>query len=354
MTKSALITGVTGQDGAYLARFLLANGYDVYGTFRRSSSPNFWRLQHLGILDRIKLIPVELIDSGSIIDALKIAKPSEFYHLAAQSFVGISFEQPVGTGTITGLAVTRVLEAIRHFDPEIRFYQASSSELYGQNHTESQNEMSATYPVSPYAAGKLYGQWITKIYREAYDIFACCGILFNHESPIRGLEFVTRKISNAVAKISLGISDRLELGNIDSVRDWGYAPEYVEAMWAMLQQDKPDDFVIATNESHSVREFAQHAFELVGLDWKQYVVTSDDLLRPIEVPYLRGDYTKAKSTFGWEPKIHFRSLVKLMVKEDVDRWTRWKNGEHFPWDAANYHSEAIILSGKPGTRRNVS
>ncbi|RJS84623.1 GDP-mannose 4,6-dehydratase, partial [Methanophagales archaeon] len=289
----ALITGITGQDGAYLAKFLLEKDYEVYGTYRRLSTPNFWRLQYLDIFEKINLIPVDLVDAGSIAEAVQISKPDEIYHLAAQSFVAASFEQPIGSGEITGLGVPRVLEAIRQINPEIKFYQASTSELYGKGHSSSLTENSPFQPASPYAAAKLYGYWLTRLYREGYHFFACNGILFNHESPLRGLEFVTRKITNAVAKIALGIEKDLRLGNLDAKRDWGYAPEYVESMWLMLQQKEPDDYVIATNESHSVREFAEKAFDVVGLDWQEYIKVDKRFLRPLDVNYLQGDYSKA-------------------------------------------------------------
>ena len=255
--KKALITGITGQDGAYLAKFLLDKGYVVYGTYRRLSTPNFWRLQYLDIFEKVNLIPADLVDAGSMVEAVEISEPDEIYHLAAQSFVGASYEQPIGTGEITGLGVTRLLEAVRQINPEIKFYQASTSELYGRGHSSSLTENSPFQPASPYSAAKLYGYWLTRLYREGYNIFACNGILFNHESPLRGLEFVTRKISNAVAKISLGIERELYLGNLEAKRDWSYAPEYVESMWLILQQKEPDDYVIATNEAQSVREFTE-------------------------------------------------------------------------------------------------
>ncbi|MCD6092551.1 MAG: GDP-mannose 4,6-dehydratase [Candidatus Aenigmarchaeota archaeon] len=342
--KRALITGVTGQDGSYLAKFLLDKGYEVYGTYRRVSTPNFWRLQCLGIFHEIRLIPIELVDSGSVVEAIKVSNPDEVYHLAAQSFVGASFEQPVGTGNITGLGVARVLEAIRQINPEIKFYQASTSELYGNGNSDSQNENTPFRPTSPYAVAKLYGYWITKIYRQGYKIFACNGILFNHESPLRGLEFVTRKISNAVAKISLGLEKELILGNLEAKRDWGYAPEYVESMWLILQQDEPDDYVIATNEAHSVREFCEKAFDVVGLDWQKYVKVDKRFFRPLDTNYLRGDYSKAKQKLNWEPRTKFDDLVKIMVDEDLKKWQRWQNGERFPWDAPNYPGEADILT----------
>ena len=342
--KKALITGITGQDGAYLAKFLLDKGYKVFGTYRRLSTPNFWRLQYLDIFERVNLIPADLVDAGSIVEAVKISEPDEIYHLAAQSFVGASFEQPIGTGEITGLGVARVLEAIRQINPRIKFYQASTSELYGQGHSSSLNENSPFQPASPYAAAKLYGYWLTRQYREGYGIFACNGILFNHESPLRGLEFVTRKISNAVAKIALGIEKELRLGNLEAKRDWGYAPDYVESMWLMLQQDEPDDYVIATNEAHSVREFTEKAFDIVSLDWQEYVRIDKKFLRPLDVNFLQGDYSKAKQKLGWEPRVKFDELVKIMVREDLNRWERWLNGERFPWDAPNYPSEDKIIS----------
>ena len=345
--KSALITGITGQDGAYLAKFLLDKGYEVYGTYRRISTPNFWRLQYLDIFGRVNLIPADLVDAGSMVEAVKISEPDEIYHLAAQSFVVASFEQPIGTGEVTGLGVTRVLEAIRQINPEIKFYQASTSELYGKGHSSNLAETTPFQPSSPYAAAKLYGYWLTRQYREGYNIFACNGILFNHESPLRGLEFVTRKISNSVAKISLGLEKELYLGNLEAKRDWGYAPDYVESMWLMLQQKEPDDYVIATNEAHSVRDFAEKAFDVVGLDWQKYVKADDKrFLRPLDVNFLQGAYSKAKKKLGWEPKVKFNKLVKIMVKEDLSRWERWQNGngERFPWDAPNYPSEVKIIT----------
>jgi len=336
--KRALITGVTGQDGAYLSRFLLEKDYDVYGTFRRISTPNFWRLQSLNIIDKINLIPIDLIDGGSIFESVGVSKPNEIYNLAAQSFVGGSFEYPEATADISGLAVTRFLEAIRQLNPKIRFYQASTSELYGTNDNSGkpQNEETKFMPASPYAAAKLYAFWMTKIYREAHDIFACNGILFNHESPNRGLDFVTRKISNSVARIKLGLQDKLEMGNIHSKRDWGYAPDYVKSMWLMLQQEKPDDYVIATNETYSVKEFLEEAFSHVDLDWEKYVQTEKGLFRPLDVNFLQGDYSKAEKQLGWKPQIKFKELVKIMVDEDIKRWKGWGEGKRFPWDAPNH------------------
>jgi GDPmannose 4,6-dehydratase len=348
VNKKVLITGISGQDGAYLAKFLLEKGYEVYGTYRRLSTPNFWRLEHLGIFDKVNLIPVELSDTGSIVEALKISEPDEVYHLAAQSFVEASFETPVATGDITGLATTRILEAIRQVCSDVKFYNATTSEMFGKtgllNGGRPLNENDVLRPMSPYAAAKLYGYWITRIYHEGYGLFAVNGILFNHESPLRGLEFITRKVSNEVAKIYLGLSRELRLGNLDAKRDWGYAPEYVESMWLMLQQKEPDEYVVATGEAHSVRELVEKAFEVVGLDWQEYVKVDKRFLRPLDVPCLVGDYSKAKEKLGWEPRTKFDKLVELMVKEDVSRWERWLKGERFPWDAPNYPSENNILT----------
>lgn len=345
--KKALVTGITGQDSAYLSNFLLDNGYEVYGTYRRLSTPNFWRLEYLGIFDKVNLVPVDLSDAGSLIEALKISKPDEVYHLAAQSFVEASFETPVATGDVTGLATTRILEALRQNCNDVRFYFAATSEMFGksgQTINRSLREGDPFQSMSPYSAAKLYGYWITRIYREGYDMFAVNGILFNHESPLRGLEFVTRKVTNEVAKISLGLSKKLKLGNLDAKRDWGYAPEYVESMWLMLQQKKSEDYVIATGEAHSVRELVQEAFDVVGLNWEEYVEVDKRFLRPLDVPSLTGDYSKAERTLGWKPKTKFNNLVKIMVKEEVSRWERWLNGERFPWDAPNYPSENRILT----------
>lgn len=344
--KRALITGITGQDGAYLAKFLLGKGYQVFGVYRRLSTPNFWRLQYLDIFDKVNILPGDLLDSASLAEAIKISQPGEIYHLAAQSFVGASFEQPISTGEITGLGVTRILEAIRELDPKIRFYQASTSELFGRGNKRKQTENTPFRPASPYSAAKIYGYWITRIYREGYGIFACNGILFNHESPLRGLEFVTRKISNAVAKIALGLEKELRLGNLEAKRDWGYAPEYVETMWLMLQSDEPDDYIVATNEAHSVLEFVERAFAIASLDWEKYVRVDERFLRPLDVNFLQGDYSKAKEKLGWEPREKFERLVEIMVKADINRWQRWLKGERFPWDAPNYPSEDTILSRK--------
>ena len=342
--KRALITGITGQDGAYLAQFLLDKGYRVYGTYRRISTPNFWRLQYLDIFDKVNLIPADLLDTSSIVEAVKVSQPDEIYHLAAQSFVFASFEQPVGAGEITGLGVTRILEVIREINPKIRFYQASTSELYGRGNIVPQTEGTPFQPSSPYAAAKLYGHWVTRIYREGYGIFACNGILFNHESPLRGLEFVTRKISNAVAKIALGVDNKLRLGNLEAKRDWGYAPEYVKSMWLILQQDEPDDYVIATGQTHSVREFVEKAFTVAGLDWQKHTKVDKRFLRPLDVDFLQGDYSRAKKKLGWRPQVKFDKLAEIMVGEDLSRWQRWLKGERFPWDAPNYPGEDRIIS----------
>ena len=344
--KKALITGITGQDGAYLAEFLLDKGYRVYGTYRRLSTPNFWRLQYLNIFEKIELLPCDLLDSFSIIETLRISKPDEIYNLAAQSFVGASFEQPIASGEITGLGVTKLLEAIRLISPEVRFYQASTSEMFGDNVFPYQDENTAFAPSSPYAAAKLYAHQMVDIYRKAYHIFAGSGILFNHESPLRGLEFVTRKITNAVAKIKLGLETTIELGNLDSRRDWGYAPEYVKAMWLILQHDQPDDFVVATNKTHSIREFLEVAFKRAGLDWENHVIVEEKYKRPLDVFFLKGDYSKSKRILKWEPETDFETLVNLMVDKDLERWSNWVGGKHFPWDAWNYPNEKKILSRK--------
>ncbi len=316
--KKALITGITGQDGSYLAELLLKKGYDVYGLTRRTSTVNNERIAH--IEDKVTLIPGDLLDQSSLSSALVETEPDEVYHLAAQSFVKTSWNQPVLTGEFTGLGVTRMLEAIRVVNPKIRFYQASSSEMFGKVTETPQKETTRFYPRSPYGVAKVYGHYITVNYRESYGLYACSGILFNHESPRRGLEFVTRKISHGVARISLGKQKKLELGNLDAKRDWGFAGDYVDAMWRMLQQDKADDYVIATGEMHSVREFLDLAFQCVGIDdWKEYVITDKpEYNRPAEVDYLIGDYTKAKQKLGWEPKTSFKDLVEIMVHADIE------------------------------------
>ena len=316
MTKRALITGITGQDGSYLAELLLEKDYEVLGMVRRSSTVNFERIAHLQ--DKITFVPGDLLDEISMIHILRQYRPQEVYNLAAQSFVQTSFGQPVLTGETTALGVTRLLDAIRLVDPEIRFYQASSSEMFGKVKEVPQTEDTPFHPRSPYGVAKVYGHWITLNYRESYDLHATSGILFNHESPRRGLEFVTRKISHTVAQIKLGKADELRLGNLDAQRDWGYAGDYVEAMWLMRQQDTPEDFVICTGETHSVREFCEVAFGHVGLNWEDYVVIDEAFMRPAEVDLLVGDAAKAKELLGWEPNTTFEDLVTMMVDADID------------------------------------
>jgi GDPmannose 4,6-dehydratase len=317
--KRALITGITGQDGSYLAELLLSKGYKVFGTVRRLSTPNIENIRH--IQDEVELLSADLLDQSSIAQAISKAEPDEFYNLAAQSFVKASFDQPVLTGEFTGIGVTRVLEAIRTVNKNIKFYQASSSEMFGKVTETPQKETTRFHPRSPYGVAKVYGHYITLNYRESYDMFACSGILFNHESPRRGIEFVTRKITNAVARIKLGKQEKLELGNMDAKRDWGFAGDYVEAMHLMLQEEKPDDYVIATGETHSVEEFAELAFEAAEIsDWKKYIVSDNpDFLRPAEVDYLIGDASKAEKALGWKPKTSFKELVSMMVNADLER-----------------------------------
>jgi GDPmannose 4,6-dehydratase len=323
---TALVTGVTGQDGSYLAEFLLEKGYDVIGMVRRTSTINFDRIRH--IQDRINIVQGDLLDQVSLINILQDHRPDEVYNLAAQSFVPTSFTQPVLTGEFTAIGVTRMLDAIRIVDRHIRFYQASSSEMFGKVQETPQRESTPFYPRSPYGAAKVYGHWITVNYRESYNLFACSGILFNHESPRRGLEFVTHKISNAAARIKLGLQDELLLGNMDAQRDWGYAPDYVRAMWLMLQQDHPDDYVVATGETHSVREFCQAAFACVDLDWEQYVKVDPKFYRPAEVDLLVGDAGKAHRVLGWQPSVTFKDLVQIMVEADLARLRQ--QGNHTP------------------------
>jgi GDPmannose 4,6-dehydratase len=345
-SKKALISGVTGQDGAYLAKLLLSKGYKVFGTFRRTSTPNFWRLQYADVYSKIHLIPADLTDMGSLINAMKISDPDEVYNMAAMSFVRTAFEQPVGNSHSTGTAVTRFLESIKAINPNVKFYQASSSEMFGNSNTQTQNEQTSFAPASPYGAAKLYAHWITKVYQEAYDMFAVSGILFNHESPIRGLEFVTRKITNAAVQIKLGLKKDISVGNLESKRDWGYAPEYMEAIYLMMQQDKPETYVISTNEAHSVEELAKVSFEVLDLDWKDYVKTDKKYHRPLDINLLKGDYSKAKNDLGWEPKTKFHELIKLMVDEDLKRWEMFLDGKVFPWDAPLYPNEMNILQKK--------
>ncbi len=316
--RTALITGITGQDGSYLAELLLEKGYKVYGMVRRSSTETFERIQHL--MGAIHLVQADLLDQLSIINLIKAIQPAEVYNLAAQSFVPTSFDQPVLTGEYTALGVTRMLEAIKLIDRKIRFYQASSSEMFGHAPCTPQTPKTPFYPRSPYGVAKLYGHWITINYRESYNLFAVSGILFNHESPRRGKEFVTRKITDAVAKIKLGFASHLKLGNLHAKRDWGFAGDYVDAMWRMLQQTKPEDFIVATGHTHTVGEFAASAFRHAGLDWKKHVMIDKSLYRPAEVHVLRGDASLAARKLKWKPRVSFQELVAMMVDEDLKRW----------------------------------
>ena len=313
--KRALITGITGQDGSYLAEFLLDQGYKVIGMVRRTSTINFSRIQHFQ--DRVELVSGDLLDQGSLITTISDWHPHEVYNLAAQSFVPASWRQPVFTGNVTALGVTRMLEAIRTVDPEIRFYQASSSEMFGKVREVPQTEDTPFYPRSPYGVAKVYGHWITVNYRESYNLYACSGILFNHESPRRGMEFVTRKVTHGVARIKLGLEDQLALGNLDSKRDWGFAGDYVRAMWLMLQQPNPDDYVVGTGRTHSVQELCEAAFSHAGLDWHDYVVQDPRFMRPAEVDLLVSNPAKAKAALQWEPKVSFEELVRMMVDADI-------------------------------------
>jgi GDPmannose 4,6-dehydratase len=346
MSKRALVTGITGQDGAYLTALLLEKGYEVFGGYRRLSTPNFWRLQSLGVFDKVSLIPIDLADTTSIMEAIKVTEPDEIYNLAAQSFVEASFEQPVATANVSGVAVTRFLEAVRQIKPGTKFYQASSSEMFGLtgNSNKALSEKDILNPASPYAAAKVYAHSLTTIYRSAYGMITCSGILFNHESPLRGMEFVTRKISNGVAKIKLALDKELVLGNLETRRDWGYAPEYVEAMWLMLQQHEPNDYVVATGRACRVKDFAEKAFNAVGLDWQNYVRTDQRYLRPLDVECLIGDASKAQAELGWSQKTDVEKLVEIMVKTDLERWQDWLAGKRFAWDAPNYPSELRILT----------
>lgn len=312
----ALITGITGQDGSYLAEFLLGKGYKVYGMVRRSSVENFNRIEH--IRDRLKFIQADLLDQLSIIDAVKESRPDEIYNLGAMSFVPTSWRQPVLTGEFTGLGVTRMLEAVRHMDKNIKFYQASSSEMFGKAKEVPQDENTPFYPRSPYGVAKVYGHYMTVNYRESYDLFACSGILFNHESPRRGLEFVTKKVTYNAAKIKLGLAKDLCMGNLDAKRDWGYAKDYIEAMWLMLKQDSPEDYVISTEEAHSVKEWVEVSFKCLDLDWTKYVKVDKKYIRPADVDFLVGDSSKAKKKLGWKKKVSFEQLVKIMVEYDYN------------------------------------
>src|SRR6516162_887438 len=318
--KKALITGITGQDGSYIAELLLDKGYEVHAIVRRASTTNYWRIEP--ILDRIHLHPADLLDQLSLIKVSDEVRPREFYNLAAMSFVPASWDQPMLTGEFNAQGVTRVLEAIRHVDPSIRLYQASSSEMFGKVREVPQSELTPFYPRSPYGVSKVFAHYITVNYRESYDLFAVSGILFNHESPRRGLEFVTRKVTDAVARIKLGLADHVGLGNLDAHRDWGFAGDYVKAMWLMLQQDRADDYVIATGKSHSVRELVEVAFGRVGLDWNKYVRLDPKLIRPAEVDHLIGDASKASTALGWKPEVDFTALINMMVDADLERLSR--------------------------------
>ena len=321
MKKTALITGINGMDGSHLADFLLEKGYTVYGVERRSSTRNRTNTKHLE--NTVNFLQGDLTDQNSLLRCLKESNPDEVYNLAAQSFVGESWNTPEHTSEVTGLGVLRILEAIREFNPKIRFYQASSSEMFGRMVENPANENTPFYPRSPYGVAKLYGHWITKNYRESYNMFACSGILFNHESERRGIEFVTRKISDGVARIKLGLADHISLGNLDAKRDWGYAPDYIEVMWLMLQQDTADDYVIATGETRPIKEFLDEAFKLIGIeDWTPYIKIDQKLIRPAEVDVLRGDYSKAQKQLGWHPKTNFTDLVKIMVETDIKLLTQ--------------------------------
>jgi GDPmannose 4,6-dehydratase len=317
MSRRALITGITGQDGSYLAELLLEKGYEVHAIVRRASSTNFWRIEHL--LNRLTLHPADLLDQLSLIKVIAEVRPTELYNLAAMSFVPASWDQPLLTGEYNAQGVTRVLEAIRQVDTSIRMYQASSSEMYGKVREVPQTEMTPFYPRSPYGVSKVYGHYITVNYRESYDLFAVSGILFNHESPRRGLEFVTRKVTDGVARIKLGLTDTLSLGNLDAQRDWGFAGDYVRAMWLMLQQERADDYVIATGESHSVRELVEVAFGHAGLEWERHVRLDPKILRPAEGDHLIGDPSKARAALGWKPEVDFPGLVRMMVDADLKR-----------------------------------
>ncbi len=317
MSKRALITGITGQDGSYLAELLLEEGYEVFGMVRRLSTPNNWRIEHL--LDRVTLKPADLLDQLSLLRLVEDVEPDEVYNLAAMSFVPASWDQPMLTGEFNSQGVTRMLDAIRSVDPTIKFYQASSSEMFGKVREVPQTELTPFYPRSPYGVSKVFAHYITVNYRESYNLFAVSGMLFNHESPRRGLEFVTRKVTNGVARIKLGLTDKLSIGNMDAQRDWGFAGDYVRAMWLMLQQDEPDDYVISTGVSHSVKELIEIAFARVGLDWQKHVYQDPALIRPAEVDHLLGDSSKARRQLGWTPQVDFRQLVEMMVDADVER-----------------------------------
>ena len=332
MTKRALITGVAGQDGAYLSALLLDKGYEVFGCDLSITPQACWRLRYLGVYDKVTLLQADMADAVSLLRAVEQSRPHEIYNLAAQSAPGASFQSPVEYGNITGLGFARLLEAIIKTDKQIKIYQASTIEIFGYGKIRRLAKDMPFHPVNPYAVAKLYAHWLGEVYREDYGLFICNGIMFNHESPLRGLNFVTRKITNAAARIALGLESELKLGNLDSKRDWGYAPEYVDAAWRMLQQDKPSDYIIATGQWHSVRQFVVKAFKAAGLDWAKYVRTEAGLLRPVDMPFAMGDNSKAKKALGWQPRVKFDELVEIMVGDDMARWQRHLNGETFPWD----------------------
>ena len=332
MAKRALITGVSGQDGAYLSRLLLEKGYEVFGLDLSASEQACWRLRYLGIYDKVNLIETDMADGQALLAAVRRSGPGEIYNLAAHSAPGTSFQRPVECGDVTGLGLARLIEAVRQAAPGARIFQASTRELFGPGDGGVYNEEQPFRPSNPYAAAKLYAHWLAKIYRVSYGMYICNGIMFNHESPLRGMEFVTRKITDAAAGISLGQEGRLTLGNTVARIDWGYAPEYMQAAWLMLQQDAPDDYVIATGEAHSVEEFARRAFEIVGLDWASYVDVDEGLLRPSDIVLQQGDYGKAEAKLGWRPQVKFGRLVEIMVGEDLARWKRHLQGEQFAWD----------------------
>jgi len=332
MAKRALITGVSGQDGAYLSQLLLGKGYEVFGLDLSVSEQACWRLRYLGIYEKVCLIEADMTNAEALLGAVKFSSPGEIYNLAAYSSPGTSFQHPVKCGEVTGLGLAGLLEAARQAAPRARIFQASTRGLFGPGDGRAYNEDQPFRPSNPYAAAKLYAHWMARIYRDSYGMYICNGIMFNHESPLRGLEFVTRKISDAVARIALGKGSRLALGNMGAKIDWGYAPEYMQAAWLMLQQDTPDDYVIATGEAHSVEEFARRAFERVGLDWSTCVESDAELMRPSDIVLQRGDYRRARANLGWQPQVKFEQLVEIMVDEDLARWKRSLKGEQFPWD----------------------
>ena len=329
--KRALITGITGQDSAYLAKSLLEKGYKVFGAYRRTSTPNFWKLHHLNVYDKMDFVSFDLLDSKSISEMLDKTNPDVVYNNAAQSFVASSFDQPIYTTDVTGSGVIRMLEGIKNFNDKIKFFQAASSEMYGLEKSVIKNENTSFHPISPYSIAKVHAYWITRMYREAYGMFAVNGILFNHESPIRGIEFVTRKISNGVAKISLGLEKNLKLGNLSAQRDWGYAPEYIEGIISMMTQKKSDDYILATNETHSIKEFVDEACKVANIS-NSKIKSSKENFRVHDVQKTKGSYKKAKKELGWSPKTKFKKIVKIMVEADIDRWGKFLKKESQPWD----------------------